>query len=88
MAAMGLLGFVLESRQIPLGPVVLGIILGTELEHKFIQCLTKSTDVSAFLDSRISQILATICIGLWLAPTLVRLVGRQVSKPEPPANDD
>jgi TctA family transporter len=85
MAAMGLLGFVLESWQIPLGPVVLGIILGRELEHKFIQCLTKSTDVSAFLESPISKVLAAFCILLWLAPTLVRLVGRQASKPEAPA---
>ena len=36
MLAMGILGFVLERRQIPLGPVVLGIILGGPLEERFI----------------------------------------------------
>ncbi len=42
MLAMGGLGFALERRQIPLGPVVLGIILGGPLEERFIQTLSSS----------------------------------------------
>lgn len=72
MIAMGVLGFVLESRAIPLGPVVLGIILGGEVEHKFVQCITKSTDWTAFLNSPISIGLALVCLAMWLAPLLLR----------------
>lgn len=72
MLVMGLLGFLLEMGRVPLGPVVLGIILGGELEHKFIQCISKSTDASAFLSSKISCVLALASLALWLAPTLAR----------------
>ena len=72
MISMGLLGFVLESRRIPLGPVVLGIILGSQVEHKFVQCITKSTNATAFFQSPISLGLALACILLWLAPVLMR----------------
>ena len=39
MLAMGLLGFVLDQWRIPLGPVVLGIVLGGPLEERFIGTL-------------------------------------------------
>ena len=42
MLGMGLLGFVLERWQVPVGPVVLGIILGGPLEERFIQAMTAS----------------------------------------------
>jgi TctA family transporter len=63
---------VLESRQVPLGPVVLGIILGGQVEHKFVQCITKSTDWTTFFQSPISIGLALGSILLWLAPLLMR----------------
>ena len=34
MLAMGLLGFLLERHHVPLGPIVLGLIMGGELEHR------------------------------------------------------
>ncbi len=71
MLGMGCLGFVLEMFRIPLGPVVLGIILGGQLEHKLIQCLTKSRDVTAFVGSPISITLAAGCLLLWLAPAFL-----------------
>jgi TctA family transporter len=77
MLSMGVLGYALEAVTVPLGPVVLGIILGGELEHKFIQCLSKSTDARAFLASDVSKLLAICCIALWTAPTLARLLGRR-----------
>jgi TctA family transporter len=72
MMSMGALGFVLESFRVPLGPVVLGIILGGELEHKFIQCIQKSHSVGAFFNSGISLLLGLSCLLLWLAPVLLR----------------
>jgi putative tricarboxylic transport membrane protein len=77
MLAMGLMGFVLETYRVPLGPVVLGIILGGELEHKFVQCLTKSTSASAFFASPISIGLGLTCVALWLVPALFTLLRRR-----------
>lgn len=68
MLAMGLLGFVLERSGVPLGPVVLGIILGGPLEHRFIQCITKSGDVAPFFASPIRCGLALAVALLWLGP--------------------
>lgn len=75
MLAMGLLGFVLEIYRVPLGPVVLGIILGGQLEHRFIQCITKDPSPAAFLGSGISITLAVLSLALWAAPSLLRLLG-------------
>ncbi len=72
MLAMGVLGFTLERFRVPLGPVVLGIILGGELEHKFLQCLAKSTSPSAFMSSWICQLLAVACLLLWFTPAIIR----------------
>jgi TctA family transporter len=77
MLVMGLLGFVLESFTIPLGPVVLGIILGGQVEHKFIQCITKSTEVGAFFNSPISIVLGLVIALLWCAPTLISIMRRR-----------
>jgi len=76
MLAMGLLGFMLESNKVPLGPVVLGIILGGELEHRFIQCITKDASPQAFLSNPISITLAALCVGLWCAPAVLKLIRR------------
>lgn len=70
MLSMGLLGFVLERFRIPLGPIVLGIILGSEIEHRFIQCISKSNEIAPFFGSGISRILALAVIGLWVYPLL------------------
>ena len=79
MMVMGVLGFALERIRAPLGPVVLGIILGGALEHKFIQCLTKSDSVLSFFESPISMVLASCCIGLWIWPLIFSR-----RKPAPP----
>jgi putative tricarboxylic transport membrane protein len=71
MLFTGLLGFGLERFKFPLGPVVLGLILGGQVEHRFLQSLTKSTDVSAFFASPISAVLGLCCMCLWIAPLLI-----------------
>ncbi len=71
MLAMGVLGFALERLRFPLGPVVLGMILGGPLEHKLIQCLTKGESWTAFFSSSISLTLVAILALLWAMP-LVR----------------
>jgi putative tricarboxylic transport membrane protein len=73
MLAMGVVGFVLEGWKVPLGPIVLGLILGGELEHRFLQSLTVSSGPSAFFASPISIVLGLLCLLLWLGPMVTRL---------------
>ena len=80
MLAMGLLGFVLESFRVPLGPVVLGIILGGELEHRFIQCITKDASLSAFLASPVCVVLASLILLLWVAPSVSAVWRRSLNR--------
>lgn len=71
MLVMGLLGFLLEKFGVPLGPVVLGIILGSQVEHAFIQCLTKSRSLVAFFSSPLSSGLGLTSVVLWLGPAIL-----------------
>lgn len=68
MLAMGLLGFLLERRSIPLGPVVLGIILGGPLEERFIQAMTAADGSLLGLFRRpAAAVLGAACILVWTA---------------------
>ncbi|MEX0599027.1 MAG: tripartite tricarboxylate transporter permease [Rhodothermales bacterium] len=67
MLGMGLLGFGLERMDVPLGPVVLGIILGAPLEERFIQILTSAGgDPLAFFGRPVAAALGVLCIALWV----------------------
>lgn len=66
MLGAGLLGLALDRREIPLGPVVLGIVLGGPLEERFIQAVTAADGSLLALVSRpLSIALALLCVGLW-----------------------
>ena len=67
---MGLIGLTLERYRVPLGPVVLGIILGSRVEHMFIQCITKSNSAGPFVSSWLSIGLAMASLVLWLGPAV------------------
>ena len=77
MLAMGVLGFFLERWQVPVGPVVLGIILGGPLEERFIQAMTGSQGSLAVFVSRPSAVvLCVLALTVWLLPALAQLRGR------------
>lgn len=84
MLAMGVLGFVLERRRIPLGPVVLGVILGGPLEERFIQTLSKpGASPASFFGFMpdgsfrvVALLLGVICVLVWLTPTLLPMLRR------------
>lgn len=74
MAAMGLLGFALDRWGIPLGPVVLGLVLGGPLEERFIQTLTGGGgSLGAFFERKLSLGLGAVCLVLWLSPLATAL---------------
>lgn len=67
MLFMGLLGFSLERWEIPLGPVVLGIILGGPLEERFIQTLTGSEGIILpFFNRPVAAVLGIGFLVLWI----------------------
>jgi TctA family transporter len=73
MLGMGILGLILEPRSVPLGPVVLGIILGVRLEHSYIQCLAKSDSFFDFFTRPVAAVLGISLILLWLYPLAIWL---------------
>jgi len=76
MLAMGLVGFVLDQWRVPLGPVVLGIVLGGPLEERFIGTLnTSDGSLLAFFERPQSLVLGLLSLALWLSP-LVSAVRR------------
>jgi TctA family transporter len=77
MLALGVLGYVLDRVGVPLGPVVLGIILGNPLEESFVQNLSKTANLpameqfTAFFARPLAAVLGTLCLLLWLTPVVV-----------------
>jgi putative tricarboxylic transport membrane protein len=80
MLAMGLVGLLLESWGVPLFPVVLGIALGSELEHRFIQSYVASQAWWEFFSRPLSALMAVTCLALWLGPLPVRMIRRRLSR--------
>jgi len=71
MAFMGVLGFLLERSQVPVGPVVLGIILGGPLEERFIQAMTASQgSLTVFFARPSAALLGIAAIAVWALPLL------------------
>ena len=69
MIAMGFLGYYLEANGVPVGPVVLGIVLGPMVEHQFMNSLTKSGgDVTPFFSRPVAGCLGVFCLVLWFYP--------------------
>jgi putative tricarboxylic transport membrane protein len=78
MVAMGVLGFVLERWDVPVGPVVLGIILGGPLEERFIQALTASGGSPAVFFARpTAAVLGVLALAIWLLPALSAVRSRR-----------
>lgn len=77
MIAMGLLGFFLDRFEIPLGPIVLGLILGSRLEETFVQNLTKEASSAAFFERPIAAELGAVCLLLWSMPVISWLLSRR-----------
>jgi len=74
MLAFGILGFLLERYRYPLGPVVLGLLLGADLEATFVQNLTKDRSLTAFFSRPLAASLGVLCIALWLIPAIAAVV--------------
>ncbi|MCZ6794876.1 MAG: tripartite tricarboxylate transporter permease [Planctomycetota bacterium] len=74
MLALGVVGFAFESYKVPLGPVVLGIILGGQLEEAFVQNWMKSDTLMDFVSRPWAAALGMITIVVWLSPAVLMAV--------------
>lgn len=82
MLGMGILGFALERWQVPLGPIVLGIILGGPLEERFIQAMTASQgSLSVFFARAPAAVLGIAAIVVWSLPAAAAWRARRRAAP-------
>ena len=78
MLGTGLLAFGLERRGVPMGPVVLGLILGAPLEARLVQTLTASNgSLLAFFNRPIAALLGVVCILAWVSTLVLKLRTKQ-----------
>jgi len=78
MMVMGLIGYLMESNDIPVAPVVLGLVLGPIVEQNFMVSMIKTQwDLTQFFTRPISAALGGITVLLWLAPAVIGLVQKR-----------
>jgi putative tricarboxylic transport membrane protein len=77
MYIIGVVGFFMRRYDFPVGPMILGVILGPLLEAQFRRALQISQgDLSIFVTRPISAILLLTAVAALLLPYLPRLLGR------------
>ncbi|WP_209124857.1 tripartite tricarboxylate transporter permease [Alkalihalobacillus sp. BA299] len=59
----GIIGFLLEKAKVPLGPVILGLILGPTLEGEMTRAFQISSEISTFFTRPISLAFLLLAIG-------------------------
>jgi putative tricarboxylic transport membrane protein len=82
MYIIGLVGYAMRRLDIPIGPTILGVVLGPRLEQDFRRALAISQgDVSVFVTRPISLALLLVAILVLVAPYIpgvwARVRGRQ-----------
>jgi len=77
MYLIGVVGFFMRRYDFPVGPLILGVILGPMLERQFRTALQISQgDLTIFITRPISAILLLTAIALVVLPYVPRLLGR------------
>ena len=81
MLVMGIVGYYLEANKVPVGPVVLGLVLGPTIEMQFMTSLIKSDgSLLAFFTRPVAGALGTSCLLLWTSPLLLKAVNAVTGK--------
>ena len=77
MYVIGVMGFFMRRYDFPVGPMILGVILGPMLEAQFRRALQISQgDLMVFVTRPISAVLLLIAVAMLVLPYLPRLLGR------------
>ena len=83
MLVMGVLGFLLERRRVPLAPIVLALILGPMVEERFIQIITGSNgSFAGFVNPQrpLALGLASVFALVWISAVVTGIRGREESR--------
>ena len=76
MYLIGVMGFFMRRYDFPVGPMILGVILGPMLEAQFRRALQISQgDLTVFITEPISAFLLLVAVAMLLLPYLPRLFG-------------
>ncbi|HWL10371.1 MAG TPA: tripartite tricarboxylate transporter permease, partial [Planctomicrobium sp.] len=74
MLVMGIVGFLFERRRIPLGPIVLGMILGGPLEERFVQTISGANgSLMGLVERPAAFTLGFITAAIWIWAALGQL---------------
>jgi TctA family transporter len=74
MLFFGLVAFVMEENDFPVGPAILGLVLGPLVEENFIKSLIKADgELLPFFERPIAGGLGAVTLAIWLAPLIVWL---------------
>jgi putative tricarboxylic transport membrane protein len=77
MYLIGVVGFFMRRYDFPVGPMILGVILGPLLEAHFRRALQIGQgDLTVFLTRPISAILLLVAVAVLVLPHVPRLLGR------------
>lgn len=67
MLGMGIVAWFMEANDIPIAPVILGIVLGDMLEKKFLTSMMQSDGrLMGFFERPIAATLAAITVVIWV----------------------
>jgi putative tricarboxylic transport membrane protein len=74
MYVIGVIGFVMRRLDIPVGPAILGVVLGPRIEQEFRRALAISQgDVTTFVTRPLSLALLLIAVAVIVLPHVMRL---------------
>jgi putative tricarboxylic transport membrane protein len=77
MYVIGVIGFFMRRYDFPVGPMILGVILGPLMEQQFRRALQISQgDLSIFITRPISLVILLLALAAMVLPQLPRLLGR------------
>jgi putative tricarboxylic transport membrane protein len=84
MYGIGVLGFFARRLDFPVGPIVLGVILGPLLETQFRRAMSIAQgDLSIFVTRPLSAAILAVAVAALLLPYLPRIVARLRGRREP-----
>jgi putative tricarboxylic transport membrane protein len=85
MYGIGVMGFFARRLDFPVGPIVLGVILGPLLEAQFRRAMSISQgDLTIFVSRPLSAVILAFAVAAVVVPYLPRIVARLRGRREPP----
>jgi putative tricarboxylic transport membrane protein len=87
MLVMGIIGYFMETHDIPVAPAILGIVLGPIVEENFMVSMIKTQwDFTQFFSRPISAVLCLMALLVWFFPFIMGFLqrGLQITNQQEP----